>query len=197
VVFSDHSVFLEENQLSLTILIRVKGKPFLHVVFPIAFVSGAISVVKDSISLSDTIYPRPFVSVSNVFSLPFGLEPDMHAPAFLMVVFPLANVLLSDICPVHSAFTLFFVVLPFAFEKIARRIIVHFSMTLFEILLERSLKYASAFENNFAFARLFPLEPLAFVCSFFNGVFSKSMPEPVLYLALINASVRPSIDAMP
>jgi hypothetical protein len=119
VVFSDHSVLFEENQLSLAIFIRIKCKPFFHVVFPITFVSGAIRIVKDSISLSDTIHPRPFVSVSNVFSLTFGLKPDMHAPAFLMVVFPFANILLSDIGPVHGSFTLFFVVLPFALEIVA------------------------------------------------------------------------------
>jgi hypothetical protein len=118
-VFSDHSVFFEENQLSLAIFIRIKCEPLFHVVFPITFVSGAIRLVKDSVSLSDTIHPRSFVSVPDVFSLTFGLKPDMHAPAFLMVVFPLTNILLSDIGPVHGSFTLFFVVLPFALEIIA------------------------------------------------------------------------------
>lgn len=70
-VFSDHSVFLKENELSLTIFVGVKSESLLHVVLPIAFISGAVCIVKDSITLSDTIDPMPFVPVSNVLSLAF------------------------------------------------------------------------------------------------------------------------------
>ena len=180
----------------MTVLIGIKSEIFLHIVFPIALVPWAVCIIKHSITLSDSIYPISFISVSNVLSLAFWLKPDMHAPALLMIIFPLSNIFLSYVCPIHRAFTIFLVVLPLAFKIVSWRVVVHFSVPLFQIVLERSFKNTSALENYFAFARLFTLQPLALICSFFYCVFTKPMSEAVFHFTFINTSVWPTIYTM-
>lgn len=118
-IFTNHSVFLEKNELSLPIFICVKSESFLHVVLPIAFVPGAIRIVKDTVALSNTVDPISFVPVTNVLSLTFGLEPNVHAPALLMVVFPFSDVFLSNVGPIHRSFTFLLVILPFALKIVS------------------------------------------------------------------------------
>ncbi len=195
-IFADHSVLLKKNELRLAVFICVKSKSLLHVFLPIALISGAICVIKDTITLSDTIYPLTLISVSNVLSLAFWFKPNMHTPAFLMVIFPFSDVFLSDICPIHGSLTFFLVILPFTFKVVSWRIVIHFSVPLLKVIFKGSFKNTSALKNYFAFARFFTLKPLAFVGGFFDRVFSKAVPESILNLSFINTTVRPSINPM-
>jgi hypothetical protein len=140
-IASDHAVFVEEDEGEFPILVSVERIAFFHIVFPIAFIFRSICVVEHSKSVSYTVLPIPFISVPHEFTLALGLQPDMNTPAFLLVVFPISHILLSDICPVHSAHATLYIFPPFSFEVVAGRVVVHFAISVFHIVLEVALKY--------------------------------------------------------
>jgi len=100
----------------------------------------------------------------------------MNTPSFLMIFVPLSNIFLSNIGPVHCSEALFFIKLPLSLKIISRWIIIHFSVTIFQIILKASLKYTAAFEDNFSLTMLFTLKPLTLISSFLDSILSNTMP---------------------
>lgn len=195
-VFSDHPVFPELDQLGPTILVGVKGPALLHVVLPVPLVLGAVGVVKNTVAVPDSCGPMTLVPVTDVLALAFRLEPNVHAPTFLVVVFPFAYVLFPDVGPVHGAVALLLVVFPHSLKIVARRVVIHFSVALLEVILEGTFEDAATFKNDFSPSRLFTLEPLALVGCFLYRVLARAMPEAILDLAFVDAAIGPSVNSV-
>lgn len=111
----------------------------------------------------------------------------------LIIFVPLAKIFFSEICPIHCSLPFFHIILPISFKIITRRIVIHLTITIFEIIFKASFKYASTFENYFTFSFFFSLFPLSFIGCIINFINTISMPEPILNLSLINATIGPSI----
>ena len=170
---------------------------FFHVLFPIALVLWTVGVIENSKAFSDSIFPVSFITVSQILALSFWLKPDVNPPALLLIILPVANVLLSNICPVHGPHPAFYIFFPLAFKVIAWRVIIHFSIAFLHVILEVALKDTSTFEDYLSFSLFFALNPLTFVNSIIYGVFPVAVTEAVLYLSLVSASVGPFIYAFP
>lgn len=111
----------------------------------------------------------------------------------LIIFVPLSKVFFPQICPIHCSLTLFHIIFPISFKIIARWIIVHFTIAVFQVIFKISFKNASTFENYFAFSFFFALFPFPFVSCIINFINTITMPEPILHLSFINATVRPFI----
>ena len=79
---------------NFTIFIRIESEPLLHVVFPVPLIFSSICIVENTIAFSNTIRPVAFITIPQVFSLPFWLKPNMDTPAVLVVIVPLAKIFL-------------------------------------------------------------------------------------------------------
>jgi hypothetical protein len=66
---------------------------------------------------------------------------------------------------------------------------------VFHIVLEVALKYWSALEYYLAFAFLFALQPLPFVCGVVNVVLSLTVAQSVFDLSLVCAAIGPLVVA--
>jgi len=89
--------------------------------------------------------------------------------------------------------TFFHVILPVALEVVARRIVVHFAKTMFEIIFKVALKYAATFKTYFSFSFLFAFLPLSLIGGIINFIDPGPMSQPIFYIALINTSIWPFI----
>lgn len=130
----DHSVLFKQNELNLSILIGIKSVTLLHIFLPISLVFRAISIIKHPVTIPYPIHPGALIPVPYVLAFAFGFKPYMHSPSFLMVILPFSDIFFTNICPVHCPFALLFVVFPFPFKVISRRVVVHLSITLFEVV---------------------------------------------------------------
>jgi hypothetical protein len=117
----------------------------------------------------------------------------MDTPSILIVVVPLPEIFLSQICPIHGSLPFFHIILPIALEIVTRWIIVHFALTVFEIILKISFKNAPTLKNYFSFALFFSFLPFAFISRIIDLINTISMPQPIFYFSFINASIGPLI----
>ena len=118
----------------------------------------------------------------------------MNSPPMLIIFMPLPEIFFSEICPIHCSLTLFHIIFPISFKIVSRWIVVHFSIPVFEVIFKTSFKNTATFENNFAFSFFFPLFPLSFVSCIVNSINTIAMPESILNLSFINATIWPFID---
>jgi hypothetical protein len=87
----------------------------------------------------------------------------VHAPAFLLIIFPLSHIFLANICPVHGTHAALYVICPFSFEVVARGVIIHLSVAVLSVIFEITLKDTSTFEGDFSFTLFLAINPLALI----------------------------------
>ena len=117
----------------------------------------------------------------------------MHTPPLLLIVLPISYIFLTNISPIHCPQYRFNILFPLTLKVISWRIIVHFSISFFHIILKATFKDTSTLEDNLPFTFFFPLNPLSFICCIIYGIFAIAMPKTILYLSLITASIWPFI----
>lgn len=151
--------------------------------------------MKSSKSFSDTLCPISLISVPQILTLSLGLQPNMYTPAMLIIFMPFAKIFFPKICPIHCTFSFFEVVLPITFKVVARRIIIHFTKSMLEIIFELSFKNTSAFEDDFSFSFFFPFFPLSFIGCIIDFISAATMSEAIFNFTFINRAIRPWICA--
>jgi hypothetical protein len=118
----------------------------------------------------------------------------MHTPTFLLIIFPLSNIFLSDISPIHCSHSTFHILFPFSLEVISRRIVVHFSISIFHIIFEITFKDTTAFESYLTFALLLTLKPFTFISCIIDHIFTESMPQSIFYFSIVGTSIWPLVS---
>ena len=192
-----HPVLSEEDEGLLAVLIGVESVALLHVVLPVALITGPIGVVKHSETLPHSGLPVALVAIAQVLALAPALEPDVNSPPLLLVVLPVADVLFPDVGPVHGAHAALHVGLPVAFEVVTRGVVVHLAVAVLHVVLEAALKDASALELDLALPRLLPLSPLPLIGCVVDAVPPHSMSQSVPYLPVVATAVGPAVVPPP
>ena len=90
---SHHSIFFEHSSENLTIFLGKNSKSFFKVNLPFTFILGTISVVKASETLSLSVDPVAFISVSKDFVRASFFYPYMCSVTRLLVIFPISMIL--------------------------------------------------------------------------------------------------------
>ena len=118
----------------------------------------------------------------------------MHAPTFLLIIFPLSHIFLSDICPIHSSHSTFYILFPFSLEVISRRIVVHFSISMFHVIFKITFKDTPTLESYLTFALLLTLKPFTFISRIIDHVFTKSVPQSIFDFSFVGTSIWPLVS---
>ncbi len=187
-------ILLKQCELINSILVCKESISLFHIIFPVPFIFGPICIMEGAETLPCSVFPVPFISISQVFALALRLQPDMCPPASLTVILPISWIFLSYINPIHGTIAFFKIINPFSFEIVAWRVVIHFSEAIFQIIFELSLKNAAAFENNLTITMLLPLLILALIGGLVNCIFPKPMSEAFLYFSLVRTLIRPSVN---
>ena len=117
----------------------------------------------------------------------------MNPPTFLLIIFPISNIFLTNVSPVHSSHSWFHVFFPLSFKVISRWIVVHLSVAMFHIIFEITFENTSTLEDYFPFALFFTLNPISFISSVIYNIFSDPMSQTIFYLTFIAAAIRPFV----
>ena len=120
----------------------------------------------------------------------------MNTPPLLLIIFPVSNIFLSNIAPVHGSHSTLNILSPFSFKIVSRWIVIHLSITMFHVIFEITFKNASTLKNNLTFSFFLAFNPITLISCIIDIVFPNTMTKTILYFALIIASIWPFISPL-
>jgi len=118
----------------------------------------------------------------------------MHTPTFLLIIFPLSDIFLSDICPIHSSHSTFHILLPFSLEVISRRIVIHFSISMLQVIFEITFKDTATLESYLTFTLFLTLKPFTLISCVIDHIFTKSVSQSIFYFSIVGTSIWPLVS---
>lgn len=77
------------------------SESLLDIILPFSLVLATISVVEYTFTMSLSVFPLAFVSVSQLFLLALAFQPDVTSETVLQISFPSTSVFLTIIQPFH------------------------------------------------------------------------------------------------
>jgi hypothetical protein len=91
----------------------------------------------------------------------------------------------------------FLIHFPLAFEKVARRVVIHLSIALFHVVLETSLEDTSAFEDDLSLPVLLTIKPISFIGRIINRVFACPMSQAIFDVSFVCTAIGPFVGSLP